>query len=58
VQVDAVAVGVAEPPQVIDLDAYERLLREGGGPIVPTGLDGMLRTAISKAVDRSFHLGR
>ncbi len=47
----------AGSPRVVDLDAYERSVRDGAAPIVPTGLDDMLKTAIAKAVDRSFHLG-
>jgi hypothetical protein len=46
-------------PTVVDLD---RLVRDAPAPpaaevVVPTGLDGMIKSAIAKAVDRSFHLG-
>lgn len=47
---------------VIDLTARRPVVALAGSgaadaPVVATGLDGMLKAAIARAVDQSFHLG-
>jgi hypothetical protein len=41
-------------PRVIDLTAAAAPSRESVDAIVPTGLDGMLRSAIARAFDSSY----
>lgn len=53
------AVGIGQTPRaprVIDLTAEEAPSRESVETIVPTALDSMLRSAIARAFDASYHL--
>jgi hypothetical protein len=50
------AVGATAEPAVVDLAGLETA--DGDAPVVPTGLDRMLRSAITRAFDGSFHFGR
>jgi hypothetical protein len=49
---------VPEAPGVIDLTRLDPPDREAAEVVVPTGLDRMLQSAIARAFDGSFHLGR
>jgi hypothetical protein len=42
---------------VIDLTATQAPAADSADASVPTGLDGLLRDAIARAFDTSFHLG-